>query len=148
MPRSGNYRWSGATLEMLGKISGWHSSQMSIQNDSHVESLKSPRGYFLFSTWGRKNTSEVSFDSSEVSFDSSEEFFLAYVENFPFPREYLRFSTWGLLLKRQRCEASMTPYCNVTLKPAPSHSTQIGKQPTADSYNSCSRSFSVRARCV
>ena len=48
-----------------------------------------PRGYFLFSTWGRIISSEVSFDSSEVSF-------LAYVENFHFLRGDWRISTWGL----------------------------------------------------
>ena len=54
--------------------------------DSHVEKPKSPRGYFSFSTWGR-------FDSSEVSFDSSEVLFLVHVENFLFPRGDLRFPT-------------------------------------------------------
>ena len=52
----------------------------------HVESLKSPRGYFLFSTWGRFDSSEVSFDSSEVSFHSSEEFFIPHVEISKYPR--------------------------------------------------------------
>ena len=44
-----------------------------------MENLKSPRGYFLFSTWASFISSEVSFDSSEVSFDSSEEFFILHV---------------------------------------------------------------------
>ena len=51
------------------------------------EEDKSPRGYFLFSTWRRN-------DSSEVSFDSSEEFFLAHVDIFYFPRGDLKISTW------------------------------------------------------
>ena len=45
----------------------------------HVGNLKSPRGYFLFSTWASKN-------SSEVSFDSSEEFFIPHVEISKYPR--------------------------------------------------------------
>ena len=53
----------------------------------HVGNLKSPRGYFLFSTW-------ASFISSEVSFDSSEEFFLPHVENKNSPRGYFEISTW------------------------------------------------------
>ena len=52
-----------------------------------MENLKSPRGYFLFSTW-------ASFISSEVSFDSSEEFFLPHVENKNSPPRYFEISTW------------------------------------------------------
>ena len=52
----------------------------------HVENLKSPRGYFSFSTWGRFDSSEVSFHSSEVSFHSSEEFFILHVEILKYPR--------------------------------------------------------------
>ena len=53
----------------------------------HVGNLKSPRGYFLFSTWAW-------FISSEVSFDSSEEFFLPHVENKNSPPGYFEISTW------------------------------------------------------
>ncbi|WP_455773687.1 hypothetical protein [Porphyromonas asaccharolytica] len=60
-----------------------------VSDDCHVENVKSPRGYFLFSTWTRKKSSEVSFDSSEVPF-------LAYVENFLFSRGDFGFPTWGL----------------------------------------------------
>ncbi len=56
----------------------------------HVENLKSPRGYFSFSTWGR-------FDSSEVSFHSSEEFFISYLGNKKFPRGDFEISTWKSL---------------------------------------------------
>ena len=49
---------------------------------------KFPRSYFLFSTWGRKNSSEVSFDSSEVSF-------LPSVGIFSFLRGDLEIPTWG-----------------------------------------------------
>ena len=52
----------------------------------HVENLKSPRGYFSFSTWARFISSEVSCHSSEVSFDSSEEFFLFHVGISKYPR--------------------------------------------------------------
>ena len=52
----------------------------------HVENLKSPRGYFFFSTWRRFISSEVSFHSSEVSFDSSEESFILHVEISKYPR--------------------------------------------------------------
>ena len=57
------------------------------EDNIHVENLKSPRGYFLFSTW-------ASFISSEVSFDSSEEFFLSYVGKKKYPRGYFEISTW------------------------------------------------------
>ena len=56
----------------------------------HVENLKSPRGYFLFSTW-------ASFISSEVSFDSSEEFFLSHVGKKKYPRGDFEISTWRSL---------------------------------------------------
>ena len=52
-----------------------------------MENLKSPRGYFLFSTW-------ASFISSEVSFDSSEEFFISYLGNKNSPRGDFEISTW------------------------------------------------------
>ena len=64
------------------------------KKQSHLGNSKSPRGCFSFSTWGRKNSSEISFHSSEVSFHSSEVLFLAYVENFYFLRRNLRFATW------------------------------------------------------
>ena len=53
----------------------------------HVGNLKSPRGYFSFSTWRRIISSEVSFHSSEVSFHSSEEFFILHVGISKYPRE-------------------------------------------------------------
>ena len=56
----------------------------------HVENLKSPRGYFLFSTW-------ASFISSEVLFDSSEEFFIPYLGNKKSPRGDFEISTWKSL---------------------------------------------------
>ena len=59
-----------------------------VVDDSHVGNDKSSRSYFLFSTWARNISSEVSFDSSEV-------LFLAYVENFHFPRGDWRIATWG-----------------------------------------------------
>ena len=60
---------------------------MSEKTDFHVDISKFPRGEFLFSTWGRKN-------SSEESNETSEEFFDAHVENKKYPRGDLRFSTW------------------------------------------------------
>ena len=51
-----------------------------------MENLKSPRGYFLFSTWASFISSEVSFDSSEVSFHSSEEFFILHLDISKYPR--------------------------------------------------------------
>ncbi len=63
----------------------------------HVENLKSPRGYFSFSTW-------ASFISSEVSFDSSEEFFIPHVENKNSPRGDFEISTWESLFP------DMAPY--------------------------------------
>ena len=53
----------------------------------HVDISKSPRGEFLFSTWGRKN-------SSEESNETSEEMNHAHVENKKYPRGDLRFPTW------------------------------------------------------
>ena len=47
--------------------------------DSHVENVKLPRGYFLFSTWTRNISSDLSFDSSEVSFR-------LHVDNIPWSR--------------------------------------------------------------
>ena len=60
---------------------------MSEKTDFHVDISKFPRGEFLFSTWGRKN-------SSEESNETSEEFFDAHVENKKYPRGDLRFPTW------------------------------------------------------
>ncbi|WP_296950825.1 hypothetical protein, partial [Porphyromonas sp.] len=53
----------------------------------HVEISKYPGGEFLFSTWGRKN-------SSEESNETSEEMNHAHVENKKYPRGDFRFSTW------------------------------------------------------
>ena len=61
----------------------------------HVGNLKSPRGYFLFSTWASFISSEVSFHSSEVSFDSSEEFFIHHVEILKYPRGNPNYPTSG-----------------------------------------------------
>ena len=61
----------------------------------HVGNLKSPRGYFLFPTWGRIISSEVSFHSSEVSFHSSEEFFILHVEISKYPRGNHFSPTWS-----------------------------------------------------
>ena len=58
-----------------------------VKTDFHVDISKSPRGEFLFSTWGRKN-------SSEESNETSEEMNHAHVENKKYPRGDLRFSTW------------------------------------------------------
>ena len=60
---------------------------MSGKSDLHVDILKSPRGYFFFPTWGRKNSSEESNETSEEMND-------AHVENKKYPRGDLRFSTW------------------------------------------------------
>ena len=57
------------------------------RNDLHVDVLKYPGGEFLFSTWGRKN-------SSEESNETSEEMNHAHVENKKYPRGDLRFPTW------------------------------------------------------
>ena len=57
------------------------------KTDFHVDISKSPRGEFLFSTWGRKN-------SSEESNETSEEMNHAHVENKKYPRGDLRFPTW------------------------------------------------------
>ena len=68
----------------------YYFAKITLKEDSHVEIWRFPRGYFLFSTWGRIISSEVSFDSSEV-------LFVAYVENFHFPRGDWRISTWGMV---------------------------------------------------
>ena len=71
--------------------------------------LKSPRGCFLFPTWRRIISSEVSFHSSEVSFHSSEEFFILHVGISKYPRgnpfspTQPRFDIWSAL-----------NYCNKT----------------------------------
>ncbi len=67
------------TTYRCGTVSG--------KTDFHVEILKYPGGEFLFSTWGRKN-------SSEESNETSEEMNHAHVENKKYPRGDLRFSTW------------------------------------------------------
>ena len=56
---------------------------------SHGGNYEFSRGYFLFPTEERKNSSEVSFDSSEVSSDSSEEIFCSSVAIFDFLRRNL-----------------------------------------------------------
>ncbi len=57
---------------------------MSGKTDFHVDILKYPGGEFLFSTWGRKNSSEESNETSEEMND-------AHVENKKYPRGDLRF---------------------------------------------------------
>ena len=52
---------------------------MSGKTDFHVDISKYLGGEFLFSTWGRKNSSEELFD--------------AHVENKKYPRGDLRFPT-------------------------------------------------------
>jgi hypothetical protein len=64
---------------------------------SSVGNSKSPRGYFLFSSEERKNTSDLSFDSSEVSFDSSEELQRSSVENIFSPPEESQIATRGIV---------------------------------------------------
>ena len=56
---------------------------------SHGGNYEFSRGYFLFPTEERKNSSEVSSDSSEVSSDSSEEIFRSSVAIFDFLRRNL-----------------------------------------------------------
>ena len=56
---------------------------------SHGGNYEFSRGYFLFPTEERKNSSEVSFDFSEVSSDSSEEIFRSSVAIFDFLRRNL-----------------------------------------------------------
>ena len=56
---------------------------------SHGGNYEFSRGYFLFPTEERKNSSEVPFDSSEVSSDSSEEIFRSSVAIFDFLRRNL-----------------------------------------------------------
>ena len=63
---------------------------MSGKSDFHVDISKSPRGEFLFSTWGRKNSLEESNETSEEMND-------AYVENKKYPRGDLKFPTWILV---------------------------------------------------
>ena len=60
---------------------------MSVKTDFHVDISKYPGGEFLFSTWGRKNSSEESNETSEEMND-------AHVENKKYPRGDLRFPTW------------------------------------------------------
>ena len=52
---------------------------MSGKTDFHVDISKSPGGKFLFSTWGRKNSSEEPNETSEEMND-------AHVENKKYPR--------------------------------------------------------------
>ena len=65
----------------------YQNGAMSGKSDFHVDISKFPRGEFLFSTWGRKN-------SSEESNETSEEMNHAHVENKKYPRGDLRFPTW------------------------------------------------------
>ena len=67
---------------------------MSGKTDFHVDISKYPRGEFLFSTWGRKN-------SSEESNETSEEMNHAHVENKKYPRGDLRFPTWIVLFLKK-----------------------------------------------
>ena len=60
---------------------------MSRKTDFHVDISKYLGGEFLFSTWGRKNSSEEWNETSEEMND-------AYVENFYSSRGDLRISTW------------------------------------------------------
>ena len=55
--------------------------------NSSVEKSKSPRSYFLFSTWAWEN-------SSEESNETSEESKRLHVENVFSLRGYLRIATW------------------------------------------------------
>ena len=64
-----------------------------ILKDSHVENLKSSRGYFLFSNEEREISSEESNEASEEWFDTSEEFSVSSVEIFYFPASYLEISS-------------------------------------------------------
>ncbi len=65
----------------------------------HVGIFDFPRGYFLFSTWGRNDSSEVSFDSSEV-------LFRPYVGIFSFPRGDLEIPTSALHVSPDRVPMS------------------------------------------
>ena len=67
---------------------------MSGKTDFHVDISKYPGGEFLFSTWGRKNSSEESNETSEEMND-------AHVENKKYPRGDLRFSTWIVLFLKK-----------------------------------------------
>jgi len=58
---------------------------MSGKSDFHVDISKSPRGEFLFSTWGIKNSSEESNETSEEMND-------AHVENVLFLK---KVHSWG-----------------------------------------------------
>ena len=88
---------SSKTSFLRNCISGWNvpfqgtttyqNGAVSKKNDFHVDISKYPRGEFLFSTWGRKN-------SSEESNETSEEMNHAHVENKKYPRGDLRFPTW------------------------------------------------------
>ena len=80
------------TTYRYGAVSG--------ESDFHVDISKYPGGEFLFSTWGRKNSSEESNETSEEMND-------AHVENKNSPRGNLRFSTW--------------------ICPLPEKSTQLGR---------------------
>ena len=69
------------------KLTTYQNGTVSGKSDFHVDISKSPRGEFLFSTWGRKNSSEESNETSEEMND-------AHVEKEKYPRGDLRFSTW------------------------------------------------------
>ena len=69
------------------KLTTYRYGAVSRKTDFHVDISKYPGGEFLFSTWGRKN-------SSEESNETSEEMNHAHVENKKYPRGDFRFSTW------------------------------------------------------
>ena len=72
---------------------------MSGKTDFHVDISKYPGGEFLFSTWGRKNSSEELID--------------AHVENKKHPRGDLRFPTWIFEKGRNRTN-SLVKICKAT----------------------------------
>ena len=80
---------SNVTLDRYNNLESttYRYSTMSGKTDFHVDISKYPGGEFLFSTWGRKNSSEESNETSEEMKD-------AHVENKKYPRGDLRFSTW------------------------------------------------------
>ena len=65
----------------------YRNGAVSGKSDFHVDISKFPRGEFLFSRWGIKNSSEESNETSEEMND-------AHVENKKYPRGDLRFPTW------------------------------------------------------
>ena len=69
------------------ELTTYQNDAMPGKTDFHVDISKYPGGEFLFSTWGRKNSSEESNETSEEMND-------AHVENKKYPRGDLRFPTW------------------------------------------------------